>query len=164
MDLQWIAPKGDGDLDGCRALRTTVFVGEQGIPEQVELDDRDADCTHVLIRLQGTVIATGRMLPEGRIGRMAVAAAYRGQGLGRIVLEGLQACAQSQGLSRVSLHAQHEAVGFYAAAGFGPCGDDFIEAGILHTPMDRVLPAGTGDALDVVFARLSAALPQPSAA
>ncbi|MGB1558615.1 MAG: GNAT family N-acetyltransferase, partial [Oceanococcaceae bacterium] len=69
MDLQWIAPKGDGDLDGCRALRTTVFVGEQGIPEQVELDDRDADCTHVLIRLQGTVIATGRMLPEGRIGR-----------------------------------------------------------------------------------------------
>lgn len=137
--LEHIAPGQDGDLAGCRALRTEVFVQEQGIAVGVELDDRDQDCTHVLIRdlHDQRVVATGRMLPEGRIGRMAVAPSRRGQGLGRAVLEALLASAAANGLKRVSLHAQRSAVDFYAAAGFVPCGEDFIEAGILHTPMER---------------------------
>lgn len=137
VELAFIAPESPGDLEACRELRTQVFVDEQGIARAIELDERDSDCTHILITQNGAPIATGRMLPEGRIGRMAVASAWRGRGLGRIVLDGLLATAASRGLPRVSLHAQRGAVDFYRAAGFTACGDDFIEASILHTPMER---------------------------
>lgn len=138
LNLTLIDPDNTGDIDACRQLRTQVFVNEQSIPVQVELDDRDTDCTHLLLQDEsGRAVATGRMLPEGRIGRMAVAAHTRGRGLGSIILDGLLAIAASRGLARVSLHAQHGAVDFYRKAGFASCGDDFIEAGILHTPMDR---------------------------
>ncbi len=137
LQIHYIDPEHPGDLDACRQLRTQVFVDEQGIPRAIELDERDTDCTHILITDNGTPVATGRMLPEGRIGRMAVAAKWRRQGLGRIVLDGLMAAAAKRGIARVSLHAQRDAVAFYQRAGFTACGDDFIEAGILHTPMER---------------------------
>lgn len=139
--VELVRPGGQGDLDAVRDLRRIVFVQEQGVPESVEMDDRDADCFHLSLRDQDshTLLATGRMLPEGRIGRMAVHVEHRRRGLGQRVLRGLMACAADRGLRRVSLHAQKDAVGFYAAAGFSVCGDDFIEAGILHTPMERSL-------------------------
>lgn len=137
IQITCIDPQNPGDLEACRRLRTQVFVEEQGISRAIELDDRDADCTHILITDDGEPVATGRMLPEGRIGRMAVAANWRRRGLGRIVLDGLMAAAAKRGVARVSLHAQRGAVDFYRRAGFTPCGDDFIEAGILHTPMER---------------------------
>ncbi len=145
LELTYIDPQNPGDLDACRSLRTRVFVDEQGIARAVELDDRDADCTHILITHTGHPVATGRMLPEGRIGRMAVDPEWRGRGLGRVVLDGLMAAAADRGLRRVSLHAQHGAVPFYQRAGFSACGDDFIEAGILHTPMERELEQPAAD-------------------
>lgn len=132
-----------GETEGhaaCRALREAVFVTEQGIDRTIELDDRDTDCTHVLIQYGDRAVATGRMLPEGRIGRMAVEANARNRGLGTLLLQGLEAAAQDRQLARVSLHAQHSALGFYERSGYQRCGEDFIEAGILHTPMDRSLP------------------------
>lgn len=143
--IRYIGPGEPGDLDSCRALRTQVFVQEQGIASAVELDERDSDCSHVLITRNGQAVATGRMLPEGRIGRMAVTATDRHKGYGRMVLDGLMAAAAANGLQRVSLHAQHGAVAFYQNAGFQRCGDDFIEAGILHTPMERATDTAPED-------------------
>lgn len=142
-----LIPAGQSDGHAaCRRLREAVFVDEQGIDRSIELDDRDADCTHVLIESDGTAVGTGRMLPEGRIGRMAVAAEYRRRGLGNVLLRGLEAAASGHGLHRVSLHAQQSALGFYENAGYRRCGEDFIEAGILHTPMEREI---AGNAQDV---------------
>ena len=164
LNIEVIAPRSGGDLAACRALRHRVFVDEQSVPEQVERDERDADCTHVLIRDEArAAIATGRLLPEGRIGRMAVDPVWRRMGLGRIVLDLLQACALAAGRSRVSLHAQVSAVRFYTAAGYSRCGDDFVEAGILHTPMDRTLdPQSPG--VDALLAAAPTHLPQAPAA
>lgn len=141
VHVELIRPGDDGNLEAVCELRRVVFVQEQGVPESVEMDDRDGDCFHLSLREHDSdaLLATGRMLPEGRIGRMAVRADQRRRGLGQRVLRGLMACAADRGLRRVSLHAQKDAVGFYAAAEFSVCGDDFIEAGILHTPMERSL-------------------------
>lgn len=155
LKLTLIDPSQPGDIEPCRQLRTQVFVHEQNIPVQSELDERDADCTHLLLQdSAGQAIATGRMLPEGRIGRMAVAVDKRGTGFGALILEGLLAIAAARGLARVSLHAQRGAVDFYRKAGFVACGDDFIEAGILHTPMDRATAQPPGD-LNAFLSELS---------
>ena len=122
------------------ALRTLVFVDEQGVPPEVEIDGLDPDCRHVVAETgSGRVIGTGRLLPEGRIGRMAVARDWRGRGVGRALLDALVACARERGFATVELHAQCHAIGFYEAAGFRAEGPEFDDAGIAHRRMRRSL-------------------------
>ena len=117
-------------------VRHQVFVREQGVPEALEVDALDPDSVHVLARTHGgQVIGTGRLTPQRRIGRMAVAADYRGQGLGEALLQGLLAHARTLQWGEVTLHAQMTARDFYAAQGFLPDGAPFMEAGIAHQTM-----------------------------
>ena len=126
--------------EGARAVRFTVFVGEQGIPPEVEIDDMDAQCVHALVRDgKGAPLATGRLMPDGRIGRMAVLAPWRGKGLGRLVLDALVGAARERGDARAFLHAQVDAVGFYERAGFACEGERYLEQGIWHQSMARAL-------------------------
>ncbi len=133
------------------ALRTRVFVEEQGVPPEVERDDRDATAVHVLSRAPGggsagPVVATGRLLlPEdgsgtATIGRMAADASVRGRGHGAAVLAELHRQAARRGLTAVELHAQLSARGFYERAGYRAVGDEYLEAGIAHVTMRRDLP------------------------
>jgi len=80
-------------------------------------------------------IATGRLLPDGHIGRMAVQKALRGTGIGRFLLTSLLHEAQRLGHTTLVLHAQTYAVGFYLRHGFQPEGSEFMEAGIPHMLM-----------------------------
>ena len=125
------------------ALRTRVFVEEQGVPAEIEQDAHDAGAVHVLDRDDdGRVVATGRLLVrEGRgvIGRMAVDAAARGRGHGAAVLAELHRQAAVLGLPEVELHAQLTARGFYERAGYTAVGDVYEEAGIAHVTMRRPL-------------------------
>jgi predicted GNAT family N-acyltransferase len=121
-------------------LRTEVFVREQGVPQELEWDMDDLSAVHaVLTDDDGQALATGRLLVHapgvGRIGRMAVRADRRGQGLGRQVLSGLMAVARNRGDHQVVLHAQTRARGFYARQGFAAQGPVFEEAGIEHIEM-----------------------------
>ena len=126
------------DADAIQALRHAVFIKEQGIPPELEWDGLDPGCMHVLARnAAGRAIATGRLLPDGRIGRMAVLPAWRGRGIGRRLLCTLIELAAAQGNSRVYLHARQEVAGFYRVAGFREYGAPFREAGILHVAMER---------------------------
>jgi predicted GNAT family N-acyltransferase len=119
-------------------VRYAVFVIEQGIPEALEWDGLDADCRHILARSDsGEPVATGRLTPEGRIGRMAVLPAWRRQGVGRALLAQLLQLAASRGLADVALHAQRDAAGFYRREGFQESGDPFESAGIVHVRMTR---------------------------
>ena len=126
------------------ALRTRVFVEEQGVPPEIEQDAADAGAVHVLSRDDaGAVVATGRLLVRGRtagIGRMAADASVRGHGHGAAVLEELHRQAVLRGVTAIELHAQVSARGFYERAGYTAVGEEYEEAGIPHVTMRRPLP------------------------
>ncbi|MGY1724205.1 GNAT family N-acetyltransferase [Blastococcus sp. SYSU DS0533] len=126
------------------ALRTRVFVEEQGVPAEIEQDDADATAVHVLSRDDaGRVVATGRLLVDGdtaRIGRMAAEAEVRGRGHGAAVLAELHRQAAARGAREVVLHAQLPARRFYEREGYAAVGEVYEEAGIAHITMRRPLP------------------------
>ncbi|MGY2004677.1 GNAT family N-acetyltransferase [Blastococcus sp. SYSU DS1024] len=126
------------------ALRTRVFVEEQGVAPEIEQDDADAVAVHVLSRdVSGRVVATGRLLLDGataRIGRMAAAAEVRGRGHGAAVLAELHREAVVRGAREVELHAQLPARRFYEREGYTAVGEVYEEAGIPHVTMRRALP------------------------
>ncbi|WP_439891076.1 GNAT family N-acetyltransferase [Ralstonia sp. 25C] len=130
----------DAVREDARAIRYDVFVIEQGVPVELEWDEWDDQCWHALARdAAGRSVATGRLLPDGHIGRMAVRKEARGTGVGARVLEALISKAQALGYPELVLNAQTHAMPFYARVGFVPEGDEFEEAGIPHRTMRRVL-------------------------
>jgi len=117
-------------------IRWTVFVAEQGVPAELELDAWDERSVHALASDdKGQSLGTGRLRPDGHIGRMAVLPAARGQGLGRALLTALMAEAQRRGHLQIRLSAQVTAVGFYKRAGFVATGQLYQDAGIAHQDM-----------------------------
>lgn len=122
-------------------VREKVFIAEQRIPRRVELDGRDSECLHVLAGLDdGTIIGTGRMLPHGHIGHIAVLLSFRGLGVGKSLLAKLVEIARAQGQSLVYLDCELAAVPFYESQHFKPVGPVFMEAGIPHQRVVRTLP------------------------
>jgi predicted GNAT family N-acyltransferase len=121
------------------AIRRQVFIEEQGVPAEFEWDDFDAISYHALATGPGgEPIATGRLLPDGHLGRFAVLPAWRGKGVGRAVMERLLDEADARGLRQLTLHAQTYAEGFYVGFGFVAEGDVFMEAGLPHRQMVRL--------------------------
>ena len=119
-----------------RAVRNTVFGDEQNVPEEINWDGNDEECLHALARgSRGEVAATGRLAPDGKIGRLAVLRLHRRKGLGVRILRKLLEAARVRGLSKVYLHAQAQTVGFYEEEGFQVRGAPFSEAGIVHSYM-----------------------------
>ena len=129
------------------SVRTAVFVDEQGIAPELEWDAADAACVHCVAYLDGQPVATGRLLPDAHIGRMAVLPPWRASGVGSRVLRVLIGKAAARGDREVRLSAQAQVTGFYARHGFVAEGDLYEEAGIPHQAMRRVLP-GEGRASD----------------
>lgn len=121
-------------------IRFTVFVEEQKVPVEIELDENDAVCVHALARNEdGAVIGTGRLLPDGHIGRMAVLRQWRGQGVGAAILGALIDAARARGDAKLVLAAQTHATGFYRKYGFRQEGAVYDDAGIPHQDMRLVL-------------------------
>jgi predicted GNAT family N-acyltransferase len=128
-----------------RPVREEVFVREQGVPPALEYDDLDPVSDHAVARdPAGRAIGTGRLLPDGRIGRMAVLADARGQGVGAAILAALMERARARGMNDVLLFAQCHAVPFYARFGFVAEGETYLEAGIPHVKMRQRLAALPG--------------------
>lgn len=122
--------------DEATRIRFTVFVEEQKVPAEIELDDWDARCLHALARdAQGVAVGTGRLLPDGHIGRMAVLASARGSGVGTALLQSLMQAARERGHREAVLSAQTHAVAFYARLGYTAVGEVYEEAGIAHVDM-----------------------------
>ena len=124
-------------------IRDAVFVREQRIPPEWELDDEDPLSLHaVAYRVDAATgarraIATGRLLRSGTIGRVAVLADARGQGAGSAVLHALLDAARYRGEPVVRLYAQQAAVSFYVRHGFAAIGEPFVEIGVPHVEMAR---------------------------
>ncbi len=147
-----------GDLSGCHAVRREVFVVEQGVPEELEMDAYDAHAVHLLaIGADGRPLGTVRYLygaPARRkyaakgvaddetavLGRLAVTTAARGTGLGAELVRAVEADAGLRGLTGVYLEAQSHALGFYERLGYAAFGPEFDEgSGIPHQAMRRTL-------------------------
>ena len=120
-----------------RTIREAVFVAEQGVPIELEMDDRDIICTHVLALVDEYPIGTARLDTDGKIGRLAVLSQFRGQGLGRLIMQEIEAIAQDRQLPYLWCHAQKTAVSFYQALGYKITGPNFLEAGIVHCTMEK---------------------------
>jgi len=120
-------------------IRLVVFVEEQGVPAELEMDEMDAKCIHALAFDDSRAVGTGRLLPDGHIGRLAVLKEFRGKGAGGALLAKLLEAAKSRGDREVVLSAQVHAVPFYQAYGFELFGEVYEEAGIPHRDMRRDL-------------------------
>ncbi|WP_432135952.1 MULTISPECIES: GNAT family N-acetyltransferase [unclassified Streptomyces] len=141
------------DREACFAVRKEVFVGEQGVPKDIEYDACDAGALHVLaVREDGVPLGTGRLLygaaaldrvggdpSVGSLGRLAVTREARGLGVGAALVRAIEAAARERGLTAVDLHAQTHALGFYERLGYVAYGPEYPEAGIAHRAMRRAL-------------------------
>lgn len=126
-------------------LRHRVFVLEQGVDASLEFDGRDGAATHVVLEDGGELIGTARIFDTGNeavVGRVAVEAERRGQGLGGVVMAAAERWASDQGLPAVELHAQQSVTGFYERLGYAGIGEPYEEAGIPHLTMRKELLPG----------------------
>ena len=122
---QWAAP-----------LRHAVFVDEQKVPEDMEIDHWDPQCVHaVAFDAQSMAVGTGRLLPDGHIGRMAVAAEARGSGVGSAILRCLMDEAHRRGHPVALLSAQTHAIPFYVLHGYDVVSGEYMDCGIPHVDM-----------------------------
>ncbi|MEV7369412.1 GNAT family N-acetyltransferase [Streptomyces sp. NPDC090301] len=144
---------GPEDREACFAVRREVFVGEQGVPPELEYDTYDTTAVHVLaVREDGLPLGTGRLLlgadavgrtgadaSVGSLGRLAVSKAARGLGVGAALVRGIEDVARERGLTAVDLHAQTHALGFYERLGYEAYGPEFPDADMPHRAMRRAL-------------------------
>lgn len=131
------------DIDACIAIRMDVFVAEQGIPVEEEIDALDEQAIHLIAREDGIGVGTARLISiedVGKIGRVCVAKSHRGTGLGaKLILAGLDWFSTEKGITRAYLSAQVNAIGFYEKLGFRAYGEEYDDAGIAHRDMERPL-------------------------
>ncbi|MCS7268693.1 MAG: GNAT family N-acetyltransferase [Geminicoccaceae bacterium] len=132
------------ERDAVFALRRRVFIEEQGVPPDEELDAFDACAEHLLARVGDEVVGTLRWRPIDDAGtvkleRVAVRHDHRGRGVARALLRFALARIDGRGLGPVVLHAQAHALDVYRGHGFEPRGEEFREAGIPHRRMERPL-------------------------
>jgi predicted GNAT family N-acyltransferase len=124
----------------CLAIRRRVFIEEQGVPEALELDEFDEEAVCWIARISGRAVGTARArLVEGyaKAERVAVLPELRRRGVGRALMDALEAWAFGRGLDRVGLNAQESAIAFYRTLGYRVTGEPFEEAGIPHRAMTK---------------------------
>ena len=126
----------NNEREALSAIREQVFIEEQGVPREIEQDEQDFTATHFLVSLDEEPVGCGRLLPDGRVGRMAVLPEHRDRGLGARLLEHILDHAQGKGVRRLYLHAQLDARSLYERAGFKDTGERIKEADIPHIGME----------------------------
>ena len=131
------------ELERCQAIRREVFVEEQGVPVDEEMDAHDALCTHLLALSGGEVIGTARLrvTADGHLKaeRVAVRRSFRRAGVGRALMRALEDEARARGRRELVLNAQLPVVAFYERLGYRAEGPEFLEAGIPHRAMRKPL-------------------------
>ncbi len=128
--------KSEADIS---SVRHRVFVEEQKVSPSIEMDGKDPACNHVLATIDGVPVGTGRLLPDGHIGRIAVLKSYRHRGIGELLVIKLIEMAKSKGMQQIILASQLQAMPFYRKLGFIEYGDIFQEAGIPHQHMKKTI-------------------------
>ena len=134
--------KNEVEMKLVHDIRLEVFVGEQGVPEELEMDELDNEAVHVLAYVDGVHAGCGRLLLKGeeaKIGRVAVRKSMRRYGIGTGICKLLIAIASDNDVRKIYLGAQLTAVEFYLSLGFEKEGDVYKEAGIDHIKMKKTI-------------------------
>jgi predicted GNAT family N-acyltransferase len=130
-------------LKGAFEVRKQVFVEEQGIPEDLELDEYDMEAMHMVAKDGERIVGTARVLflaaSQAKLERMAILKPFRHRGIGKSIISFLDEEFKNRGIEQVVLHAQCSAVNFYKSCGFEESGSPFWEAGIKHVKMQKRL-------------------------
>jgi len=133
----------DCELKGAFEVRKQVFVEEQGIPEDLELDEYDMEAMHMVAKDGERIVGTARVLflaaSQAKLERMAILKPFRHRGIGKGIISFLDEEFKNRGIKQVVLHAQCSAVNFYKSCGFEESGSPFWEAGIKHVKMQKRL-------------------------
>jgi predicted GNAT family N-acyltransferase len=130
------------EVERALALREQVFCVEQGVELAADRDGLDDQAIQIVAVEDGRIVGTCRVLVDdgiGRLGRMAVDARSRGRGLGNEILAAAERSARGAGARLMRLHAQRYVEDMYAAAGYRPYGEPFVEEGIPHVSMEKPL-------------------------
>jgi predicted GNAT family N-acyltransferase len=138
MGVEFRQAVSQSDIQLAKSVRLAVFVGEQNVPMDIEMDEHDASATHMVCLLGGKVVGTGRLvsMPDGvKLGRVAVLQEHRGKGLGTGIVKWLVARARESGTKSVYANVQIDAREFYEKLGFRSIGSIFMEANIEHIKM-----------------------------
>jgi len=123
-----------------RRIRTAVFVEEQNVPAELDFDGLDKQCIHWLAYdATNAAVGTGRLLPDGHFGRMAVLAPNRKRGIGDAIMRAVIETAKTEKLPELYLHAQLTALPFYSGLGFVSYGKEFMDADMPHIAMKLIL-------------------------
>lgn len=139
MDVKKI--KTEDNLQKAFQIRKEVFVEEQGVPQEDEFDASDTlngDCEHILAYYNNQPVGTGRLRiidGSGKLERICNLKSHRKLGLGKVIIQGLEAIAKENDVSKVKLHGQTQAEGFYQKLGYQTASDVFMEDGIPHVLM-----------------------------
>ena len=131
----------DSELEGAFEVRRRVFVEEQSIPEDIELDEHDKEALHMVVKDGDRVIGTARVLflstSLAKIERMAILQPFRRRGIGSRIISFLSEELRNRQVEQLVLHAQYAVVDFYKSCDFKETGSAFLEAGIKHIKMQR---------------------------
>ncbi|ALM29748.1 GNAT family N-acetyltransferase [Bacillus altitudinis] len=135
----------ENDLQVALNIRKSVFIDEQQVPESEEFDQFDTlqeKCQHVLVCHGNEPVGTGRVRivdGTGKLERICILKPYRKYGLGKVIIRELEKIMQEKGITKIKLHGQTQAEGFYKKLGFQTASDEFMEDGILHVLMIKEL-------------------------
>ena len=135
-EASWANPHDQAQL---RLIRSEVFIREQNVPESMEWDEFDTVAVHFLATNDVQTIGCVRLLPTGHVGRMAVLPQWRRKGIGRQLLNACEDRAQQLKLDQIRLSAQVSAIPFYTAEGYALSSDTYMDAGIPHRDMYKIL-------------------------
>ena len=142
-ELSYKLVTSGSELEGAFEVRRRVFVEEQGIPEDIELDEEDKEALHMVVKDGDIVIGTARVLllstGLAKIERMAILQPFRHRGIGGRIMSFLSEELRNRQVEQVILHAQYSVVDFYKSCGFEETGSPFLEVGIKHIKMQRQL-------------------------
>lgn len=148
------APEATTDerLTRCREIRQRVFVDEQSVPSELEWDGLDGEAEHFIAYqapetgaadpAREQVVGTARLrrlAGYAKAERVAVLASHRQHGVGRCLMEALEQRALEWGLPKIELSAQVHVVPFYERLGYSRHGEVFVQAGIEHLAMSKIL-------------------------
>ena len=148
-DLDVRVVRTDEQYDDALDVRYAVFVDEQDVPEDLEVDEHEDESVHFVAYREGDPVGAARLREKGertaKVERVAVVAEFRGEGYGREIMREVEGVAAARGYDRVALHAQTHAAPFYDRLDYERVGEEFEEAGIPHVTMEKALSGERSD-------------------
>jgi predicted GNAT family N-acyltransferase len=130
------------EMNSVFQVRRIVFIDEQNVPEDLEIDDLEESSTHFLAMDGERAVGAGRFRIKdgyGKIERICVLKEERGRKIGQLLMSRIEEHARKLEMQTVKLEAQVHAIPFYEKLGFEVCSDEFMDAGIPHRLMAKSL-------------------------